>query len=102
MIYIHEFLFIVNSNFLFNNFLFSDFFFITFILYPIFNILTLLIYQALLAGLLEIIGNVDSYNIVLNSTQLFSISAGMRECPSNIVIKNIKGMPLLRPRLLKL
>ena len=33
---------------------------------------------------------------------MFSISTGMRECPSNIVVKDIKGTPLLRPRLLKL
>ena len=85
-----------------SNFLFSNFLFITPILYPILNILTLLIYQALLTSLLGIIGNVNSYNIILNSTQLFSISAGMRECPSNIVVKDIKGMPLLRLRLLKL
>ena len=47
-------------------------------------------------------GNIDSYNIVLNSTQLFSISAEIRECLGNIVVKNIKSTPLLRPRLLKL
>ena len=26
----------------------------------------------------------------------------MRECPNNIIVKDIKGTPLLRPRLLKL
>ena len=56
----------------------------------------------MLATLLEIIGNVDGYSIVLNLTQSFSISTGMREYLSNIVVKNIKGMPLLRFRLLKL
>ena len=47
-------------------------------------------------------GNIDSYNIVLNLTQLFSISIRIRECPGNIVVKDIKGTPLFRPRLLKL
>ena len=88
---IYKLLPIINSNFLF----------IIFILYPIFSILTLLTYQALLAGLLGIIGNINSYNIVLNLTQLFSISAKIRECLSNIVVKDIKGILLLRPRLLK-
>ena len=88
------------SNLLFNNLLFSNFF-ITSILYSIFSILTLLVHQALLAGLLKIIGNIDSYSIVSNLTQSFSISTGMRECLNNIVVKNIKGMPLFRPRLIK-
>ena len=92
-----ELLLIVNNNFFFNNFLL-----ITPILYPIFSILTLLAYQALLASLLEIIGNINSYNIILNLTQSFSISIRIRECPSNIIVKNIKGTLLLRPRLLKL
>ena len=87
----------IDSNLLFNNFLF-----ITPILYPIFSILTLLTHQALLASLLRIIGNIDSYSIVLNLTQLFSISAGIRECLGNIVVKNIKSTPPLKPRLLKL
>ena len=102
MIYIHKLLPVINSNLFFSNFLFSNLFFITPILHPIFNILTLLIYQALLASLLGIIGNIDSYNIVLNLTQSFSISTGIRECPGNIVVKDIKGTPPLRPRLLKL
>jgi len=46
----------------------------------------------LLAGLLGIIGGVDSYSIVLNLTQTFSISAGMRESPGDIVVKDIKGL----------
>ena len=83
---------IINSNFLF----------IIFIIYPILSILTLFIYQALLASLLGIIGNINSYSIVLNATQLFSISFKMREYLGNIVVKNIKGMPLLKLKLLKL
>ena len=55
----------------------------------------------LLASLLGIIGNINSYNIVLNSTQLFSISTRIKECLNNIIVKDIKGTPLLRPRLLK-
>ena len=54
---------VVDGDFFFNNL-----FFITPILYFILSILTLLVYQALLASLLGIIGNVNSYNIVLNST----------------------------------
>ena len=91
-----ELLPVVNSNFLFSDF------FITPILHPIFSILTLLMHQALLASLLGIIGNINSYNIVLNSTQLFSISAGIKKYPGNIIVKDIKGMPPLRPRLVKL
>jgi len=75
---------------------------ITPILYPILSILTLLPYQALLASLLGIIGGVDSCGIVLNLTQMSSISAGIRQSPGNIVVKDIKGTSLLRPRLLKL
>ena len=101
MIYIYKLLPIVDNNLLFSNFLFSDFF-ITPILYLILSILTLLVHQALLASLLRIIGNINGYDIVLDSTQLFNISTGMRECPGNIVVKDIKGMPLLRPRLVKL
>ena len=55
----------------------------------------------LLAGLLEIVGNIDSYNIILNLTQSFSISTGMREYLGNIIVKNIKDILPLRPRLLK-
>jgi len=46
-------------------------------------------------------GSVDSYSIILNLTQLFSISARIRECPGNIIVKDIKGTSLLGPRLLK-
>ena len=69
------------------------------ILYPILSILTLLAHQTLLAGLLGIIYGVDSYSIVLNSAQLFSISARIGERPGNIVVKDIKGILLLRPGL---
>ena len=92
MIYIYKLLSVIDS----------DLLFITPILYPILSILTLFIYQALLAGLLRIIGNIDGYSIVLNLTQSFSINTGIREYLSNIVVKDIKGMPLFRPRLLKL
>ena len=74
--------------------------FITPISYLILSILTLLLYKALLASLLGIIGSVDGRGIVLNLTKLFNISA--RESLGNIVVKNIKGTLLLRPRLLKL
>ena len=56
----------------------------------------------LLASLLGIVGSIDSRGIVLNLTKLFSIYAGIRESPGNIVVKNIKGTSPLRPRLLKL
>ena len=69
---------------------------------PILNILTLLLYKALLASLLGIMGSVDSRSIVLNLTKLFSIYTRIRESLGDIVVKNIKGTSLLRPRLLKL
>jgi len=56
----------------------------------------------LLASLLEIIGGINGYSIVLNLTQIFSISARIRESLGNIVVKDIKGLLLLRPRLLNL
>ena len=80
----------------------SNLLFITPISYLILNILILLLYKALLASLLGIIGSIDSYSIVLNLTKLFSIYARIRESLGNIVVKDIKGMLLLRPRLLKL
>ena len=70
---------------------YSDLLFIIPILYPILSILALLAYQTLLAGLLGIIHGIDSYSIVSNSTQLFSISARIRERPGNIIVKDIKG-----------
>ena len=45
-------------------------------------------------------GSIDGRGIVLNLTKLFSISA--RESLGNVVVKDIKGLSLLRPRLLKL
>ena len=56
----------------------------------------------MLASLLEIIGSINSHGIVLNLTKLFSICARIRESLGNVVVKNIKGTSLLRPRLLKL
>ena len=49
-----------------------------------------------------VIGSVDSYSIVLNLTKLFSISTKIRESLGNIVVKDIKKLLLLKPRLLKL
>ena len=80
----------------------GNLFFTTPILYSILNILTLLLYKALLANLLGIIGSVNGYGIVLNLTKLFSIYARIRESLGDIVVKNIKGTSPLRPRLLKL
>ena len=78
----------------------SNLLLITPIPYLILSVLTLLLYKALLASLLGIIGSVDGRGIVLNLTKLFSISA--RKSLGNIVVKDIKGLSLLRPRLLKL
>src|ERR1700733_11044741 len=75
---------------------------ITHIPYLILSILTLLLYKALLASLLGIIGSINSRSIVLNLTKLFSIYARIRESLGNVVVKNIKGISPLRPRLLKL
>ena len=75
---------------------------ITPIPYLILSVLILLLYKALLISLLGIIGSVDSYSIVLNLTKLFSICARIRESLGNVVVKDIKGTSLLRPRLLKL
>jgi len=77
----------------------GDLLLITPISYPILSIPTLLPYQALLAGLLGIIGGVNSCGIVLNSTQTFSIGARIRESPGDVVVKDIKGSSLFRPRL---
>src|ERR1700721_1949886 len=80
----------------------SNLLLITLIPYLILNILTLLLYKALLASLLGIIGSIDSCSIVLNLTKLFSIYAKIKESLGNIVVKDIKGTLPLRPRLLKL
>jgi len=77
----------------------GDLLFITPIPYPILSTPTLLPYQALLAGLLGIIGGVNSCGIVSNSTQTFSISVRIKESPGDIVVKDIKGLLPLRPRL---
>ena len=52
--------------------------------------------------MLGIISSIDGYNIVLNLIKLFSISVRMRESLGDIIIKDIEGSLLLRPRLLKL
>src|SRR3984957_12763288 len=88
----HKLLFIVDRNLLF----------ITPIPYLILSVLTLLLYKALLTSLLGIMGSIDGRGIVLNLTKLFSIYAGIKESLGDIVVKNIKGTLLLRPRLLKL
>src|SRR3984957_7257389 len=75
---------------------------ITSIPYLILNILILLLYKALLASLLEIIGSINGHGIVSNLTKLFNIYAKIRESLGDIVVKDIKGTILLRPRLLKL
>jgi len=80
----------------------SNLLLITPISYPILSVPTLLSHKALLAGLLGIIGSIDSYSIVLNLTKSFSVCAKIRESPGNIVVKDIKGTSPLRPRLLKL
>ena len=80
----------------------GNLFLITPIPYFILSVLTLLLYKALLASLLGIIGSIDGHSIVLNLTKLFSIYAKIRKSLGNIVVKNIKGTSLLRPRLLKL
>jgi len=75
---------------------------ITPIPYPILSILTLLLHKALLAGLLGIIGSIDGYSIVLNLIKSFSVYTGIKKSLGDIVVKDIKEMLPLRPRLLKL
>ena len=89
LVCIHKLLSVVYSNFLF----------ITPILYFILSVLALLFYQVLLVSLLGIMSGINSYSIIANPIQLFQISA--RNGLGNIVIKDIKGIPLFRPRLLK-
>jgi len=55
-----------------------------------------------LASLLGIIGGVNSYGMVLNLIKLFSIYTRIKKSPGDVVVKDIKGMSPLRPRLLKL
>jgi hypothetical protein len=45
--------------------------------------------------------SIDGCGIVLNLTQLFSISARIRERLGDVIVKDIKGTPPLRPRLLE-
>ena len=47
-------------------------------------------------------GSRNGHGIVLNLIKSFSISAGMRKSLGDIVVKDIKGLSPLRPRLLKL
>ena len=82
--------------------IYSDLLFITPIFYFILSILILFPYQVLLASLLRVINSVNSCSIVLNLTKLFSISTGIKESPGNVIVKDIKGLLLLKPRLLKL
>src|ERR1700721_4563715 len=89
---IHKLLLVVDGNLLL----------ITPIPYFILNILTLLLYKALLASLLGIMGSIDGHGIVLNLIKLFSICARIRESLGDVVVKNIKGTLPLRPRLFKL
>jgi len=49
--------------------------------------------------LLGIIGGINGYSIVSNLTQIFSVSARIRESLGDVVVKDIKGLLLLRPRL---
>ena len=78
---------------------YSDLFLITF--YFVLSILALFPYQVLLVSLLRVIGGINSRSIILNLTQPLSISARIKESLGNIVVKDIKGILLLRPRLLK-
>ena len=87
----HKLLFIV----------YSDLLFITPTLYFILSIPALFLYQVLLVSLLKVMGSIDGCSVILNLTQLFRISARVRESLGDIVVKDIKGIPLLRPRLLK-
>ena len=80
----------------------SNLLLITPIPYPILSVPTLLSHKALLADLLGIMGSVDGCGIVLNLTKSFSVCARIKESPGDIVVKDIKGMLPLRPRLLKL
>ena len=79
----------------------GDLFFITPIFHFIFNIPVLLLYQLLLVSLLGIMGSINGCGVVSNLIQIFNISIGVRESPGDVIIKDIKGMPPLRPKLLK-
>ena len=47
-------------------------------------------------------GSINGCGIISNLTKSFSISTRIRESLNNIVVKDIKGLLLFRPRLLKL
>ena len=47
-------------------------------------------------------GGIDSRGIISNLTKLFSISTKIRESLGDIIVKDIKELLPLRPRLLKL
>jgi len=80
---------------------YSDLLLIIPILYPILSIPTLLSHQALLASLLGIVSGIDGRGIISNSTQSLSISTRIKKRPGDIVVKDIKSTPPLRPRLLE-
>ena len=79
----------------------GDLLLITPTLHFILSVPALFPYQVLLVSLLKVMGGINSYSIILNSTQSLRISTKVKESPGNIVVKDIKGTPLLRPRLLK-
>ena len=51
--------------------------------------------------MLGIISGIDGRSIILNLTQSLSISTGIRKRPGDIVVKDIKSTPPLRPGLLE-
>src|SRR5438105_10017650 len=46
-------------------------------------------------------GGINSYSVISNLTQSLRISTRIKESLGDIVVKDIKGTPPLRPRLLK-
>ena len=46
-------------------------------------------------------GGINSYSVISNLTQSLRISTRIKESLGDIVVKDIKGTPLFRPRLLK-
>ena len=55
----------------------------------------------MLVSLLRVIGSINCCGIILNLTQLLKISVKVRKSLGDIVVKDIKGTPPFRPRLLK-
>jgi len=47
------------------------------------------------------VSGIDSRGIISNSTQSLSIGTGIRKRPGNIIVKDIKSTPPLRPGLLE-